>query len=83
MGTVDNAQGKDPRTGKRMHMILRVLQSLCLLLIISIPSHGLGAVDAGNAGSDVLIVAGIFTDAQKKQVKDAELLFSLTARKSR
>jgi Na+/H+ antiporter NhaD/arsenite permease-like protein len=81
MGTVDNTQGKVPRTGKRMHIILWVLQSLCLLLIISIPSRSLGAGDACNAGSDVLIVASIITDAQKKQVKDAELLFFFNGQK--
>ncbi len=54
---------------------------LCLMLIVLIPAHSLGAGDAGNAGSDILIVAGIITDEQKKPVKDAELSFFLNGQK--
>jgi Na+/H+ antiporter NhaD/arsenite permease-like protein len=58
-----------------------MLRALCLLLIVSIPAHGLGAGDTGNTGSDILVVAGMITDAQKKPVKDAELLFFLNGQK--
>jgi len=77
MGTGANTQGNDPRNDKQMHIFNLVLRSLCLLLIVFIPAHGLGADDAGNTGSDILIVAGLITDAQKKPVIDAELRFFL------
>ena len=74
-------QGNDPRNDKQMHISSLVLRSLCLLLIVFIPAHGLGAGDAGNTGYDILVVAGIITDAQKKPVKDAELSFFLNDQK--
>ena len=64
-----------------MYIFRLALRSLCLLLIVFIPAHSLGAGDAGNAGSDILIVAGVITDEQKKPVKDAELWFFFNGQK--
>jgi Na+/H+ antiporter NhaD/arsenite permease-like protein len=53
--------------------------SLQLLFFLSfiIPAYGHDASGASDTGSDVLIVAGMISDAQKKPVKDAELCFFL------
>ena len=61
-----------------MHIFRLSLRSLCLLLIVFIPANGLAA---GDAGSDILIVAGVITDEQKKPVKDAELWFFFNGQK--
>jgi Na+/H+ antiporter NhaD/arsenite permease-like protein len=62
--------------------ILGVLfYSLCGFFIVALPAYGLDAAGATGAGSDVLIVAGKITDAQKKPVKDAELQFFVNGQK--
>jgi Na+/H+ antiporter NhaD/arsenite permease-like protein len=63
------------------HISRLLLRSLCLALLVTIPSYGFDAWDVGNTGPDVLIISGIITDTQKKPLKDAELRFFLNGQK--
>jgi hypothetical protein len=70
-----------PIHGRRKRTAGLLLQSLCLLCIVTIPAHGLGAGDAGSAGSDILVAAGMITDAQRSRLKMQNCGFSSMGKK--
>jgi Na+/H+ antiporter NhaD/arsenite permease-like protein len=88
MGQHDFLTEKRPNENERKHtphvldscrksMLILLLYSFYTLFVATAPAYGLTASDINDAGSDVLIVSGIITDAQKKPVKGAELCFFL------